>query len=168
MRVIHIIPSAFGYFDDIRSRAFSILNAQHELGVEVEAITLQYESPSRSVRQEVEESSPAVHSYQGDATVGEAFLHLDDSDLVILHASFFGAGGKVLRWAKKGKAPFFIVYHGQIVVTDFYSLIIKIYNWYYLPRLSRQADYILDIQGENGLSARDIAEKAMSLYNSLV
>ena len=42
MRVIHIIPAVYNYFDDIKDFAFGVLEHQLKLGVDADAITLQY------------------------------------------------------------------------------------------------------------------------------
>ena len=39
MRVAHLIPASFEYFDDIKSEAFALVEAQNDLGMEVEAFT---------------------------------------------------------------------------------------------------------------------------------
>ena len=167
MRVVHIIPSTFEYFDDIRSRAFGILNYQHEHGIEVEAITLQYDNPSRSVRREARESAPSVHSYQGHITISDAFSQLDEFDLVHLHTPFFGAGRRMLRWAKSRQKPFVITYYRPVIFSDVFSAFVKIYNQYYLPKLFKTADSVVDLRGEKELSISDIAENLIVLYNDL-
>ncbi|EKD42976.1 MAG: hypothetical protein ACD_72C00515G0006, partial [uncultured bacterium] len=47
MRVLHIIPSAFDYFDDIRSEAFKMIDAEIEMGIDAEAMTLEYGAPTK-------------------------------------------------------------------------------------------------------------------------
>ena len=61
MRVIHIIPSAFEYFDDIRSQAFRLLDGLNKLGVETEAFTLQYGSTNKAQKASIKEAAPSVH-----------------------------------------------------------------------------------------------------------
>lgn len=162
MRVIHIIPSAFEYFDDIRSRAFKLLDGLNKLGVEAEAFTLQYGQPNRAVKASVKEVSPSVHDYVGNFDIDSAIENFSDFDIVHLHCPFFGAAGKILRWKKLNPdIPLVVTYYREVRLEDLMSLFIKFYNAYYLPKILKLTDAVLDAEGS-------IAAKTLSVYNSLV
>ena len=168
MRVIHIIPSAFEYFDDIRSRAFKLLDGLNKLGVESEAFTLQYGQPNRAVKASVKEVSPSVHDYAGNFDVDSAIANFADFDIVHLHCPFFGAAGKILNWKKLNPdIPLAVTYYREVRLEDMMSLFIRVYNAYYLPKIFKLADAVMD---ENHL--RDgfdsIAAKTLSVYNTFL
>ncbi len=164
MRVIHIIPSAFEYFDDIRSQAFKLLDGLHKLGVENEAFTLQYGSPSQAEKTSVREASPSVHDMVGTFDISSAIKDFADFDIVHLHCPFFGAAGKILRWKKLNSSiPLVITYYRDVRIVDLMSLFISFYNKYYLPKLFRLSDAVDRFDKE----AESIATKTLSMYNSL-
>lgn len=143
MKVIHIIPSAFEYFDDIRAKAFKLIEGLYKLGLETEAFTLQYGPPTKTMKTEVSESSPSVHDYIGTTGPVGLIESLADFDIVHLHCPFFGAGEKILDWKKTHPdVPLVITFHRPVWLVDFFSLFIKIYNWYYLPKIFRLANVI--------------------------
>ena len=47
MRVVHIVSTAFNYFDDIRNAVFKIVDGLQEKGVSQEIFTLQYSEPEK-------------------------------------------------------------------------------------------------------------------------
>ena len=167
MKVIHIIPSAFDYFNDIRTQAFSLLEELHKLGVENEAITLQYGQPNRAIKKSVQSAAPvAARNYLGNFDISGVIKTFADFDAVHLHCPFFGAAGKILRWAKTRQSPLVITYYRPVLMSDFFSIIILAYNWFYLARLFKLADSVIDMRQEN-LSTQDIAVKTALVYNSL-
>lgn len=168
MRVIHIIPSAFDYFNDIRSRAFSLLEELHKLGVENEAITLQYGQPDRAVKTSVRQAAPAAaHNYLGDFDINSVIKSFADFDVVHLHCPFFGAAGKILRWAKTRQSPLVITYYRPVQTEDLMSLFIKLYSLYYLPKFFKLADAVQMLDATENDSAKSIAAKTLVMYNSL-
>lgn len=144
MRVIHIIPSAFEYFDDIRSETFKLIDGLYKLGIETEAFTLQYGGPTKKLKEEVKEDSPSVHSYISSTSANGLVESLADFDIVHLHCPFLGAARQILNWKKSyPKTPLVITYHRDVVWTDLFSLFIKLYNHYYLPKLFKVADVVV-------------------------
>ena len=168
MRVIHIIPSAFEYFDDIRSHAFKLLDGLHKLGVENEAFTLQYGSTNKAEKASIKEASPSVHNYMGNFDIDSAIDNFSDFDIVHLHCPFFGAAGKILRWKKLNPdIPLVITYYRQVRVQDLMSLFIRLYNAYYLPKIFKLADGVDRFKAEEANSAESIADRTLLMYNSL-
>ena len=165
MRVIHIIPSAFDYFDDIRSQAFRLLEELHKLGVESEAFTLQYGSTGKSLKAVVKKVSPSVHDYVGNFDMDSAIASFSDFDIVHLHCPFFGAAGKILRWKKLNPGiPLVITYYRKVRILDLMSLIISFYSAYYLPKIFKLANGISQFNTEE--SQQSIAARTLVVYNS--
>ncbi|MDD2757761.1 MAG: hypothetical protein PHD72_00085 [Patescibacteria group bacterium] len=152
MRVIHIIPSAFDYFDDIRRHAFSILEKQIESGVEAEAFTLQYGSVTRGQKSAAKLDAPASR-FIGLFGLNELVDSLSNFDVVHLHCPFLGAAKKIIDWRKKNPdRPLVITYHRDLDFSDLFSLFIIGYNYFYLPRLFAVATAVA------GSSAEEFAQ----------
>ena len=166
MRVIHVIPSAFEYFDDIRSRAFKLLDGLHKLGVENEAFTLQYGSTNKAEKASIKEASPSVHNYIGNFDINSAIDNFSDFDIVHLHCPFFGAAGKILHWKKfHPNVPLVVTYYRDVRIDDLMSLFIRFYNMFYLPKFFKLADSVSRFNTEE--SSESIAADALLVYNSL-
>lgn len=144
MRVLHIIPSAFEYFDDIRSKAFNLVNGLHNLGVETEVFTLQYGSTGKSLKESVKSDSPAVHEYINTTDAEGVVRNLSNFDLIHLHTPFLGMASHLLRWKKSNPDfPFVVTYHRDVPFSDVFSLYIKLYNAYFLPKIFAAADRVV-------------------------
>lgn len=158
MRVIHIIPSAFNYFDDIRRHVFELLEKQIECGVEAEAFTLQYGSVTRGQKIEVRREAPASR-FIGLFGLDELVDSLKDFGVVHLHCPFLGAAKKIINWQKKNAdSPLVITYHRDLEFSDLFSLFIIGYNHFYLPRLFSIATAVV------GFSAEEFAETKGAHY----
>ena len=167
MKVIHIIPSAFNYFDDIRSQAFKLLDGLHKLGVENEAITLQYGSTDKAQKASIKSASPSVHNHIGNFDIDSAIANFADFDIVHLHCPFFGAAGKILNWKKLNpETPLVATHYRQVRIEDLMSLFIRFYNAYYLPKIFKLADAVDWFKEEEAGSA-SIAADMLLVYNSL-
>ncbi len=136
MKVLHIIPAAFDYFDDIKLSAFSLLENQTNLGISAEAFTLQYNrAVSRANKEEVAAVSPST-KYQGVVNISEAVLSFTDFDILHLHCPFLGAGEKILKWKKEHPdQPLVVTFYRRVRILDLFSFWIWWYNRYYLPRI---------------------------------
>lgn len=144
MRVIHIIPSAFEYFDDIRSDVFKLIEGLYKMGIETEAFTLQYGGPTKTIKDQIKEDSPSVHNYISSTGATGLVDGLADFDIVHLHCPLLGASRQILNWKKNNpEIPLVITYHRDVVWTDSFSLFIKLYNHYYLPKLFKMADIVV-------------------------
>ncbi len=143
MRVIHIIPSAYNYFDDIRSVAFELVEKSERFGVEAEAFTLQYSSGvNKAVRASVAETAPS-RKFIGMATVSDMFDALDTFDIVHIHVPTFGGMGRFMEWRKThSDIPVVITYYRPSMLTDVFSYCIRAYNAYYLSRLYQSAQLV--------------------------
>ncbi len=165
MRVIHIIPSAFEYFSDIRSLAFKLLDGLDKLGVETEAFTLQYGPPNKAEKISIKKLSPSIHDFIGSFDINTAIDSFSDFDVVHLHCPFFGAAGKILHWKKlHSNVPLVITYYDDIRINDLMSLFIRFYNRYYLPKFFKLADSISRFNAEE--SSESIAADTLLVYNS--
>ncbi len=166
MRVIHVIPSAFEYFGDIRSQAFKLLDGLHKLGVESEAFTLQYGSTNKAEKASIKKASSSVHNYIGDFDINSAIANFSDFDIVHLHCPFFGAAGKILHWKKlHSDTPLVITYYRDVRIKDVMSIFIRFYNAYYLPKLFKLADTVNRFNAEE--SSESIAADTLLVYNNL-
>ncbi|MSU75496.1 MAG: hypothetical protein EXS55_03220 [Candidatus Magasanikbacteria bacterium] len=145
MKVIHIIPSVFNYFDDIRASAFALVDTLHSAGVEADAFTLQYgsEVAGPSVQTTVKQAAPG-RSYKGQLNINNAIETFSNYDIAHLHAPFFGAAGKILAWKQAHpEIPLVVTCHRRIITPDFLSLFLKLYSLYYLPKIFAVADIII-------------------------
>lgn len=165
MRVLHVIPAAFNYFDDIKSFVFAVLDYQNSAGVEADAITLQFnnqdikpekqklkvkrdEALEKMARGENKINYPR-YSYAGAQSVGAAFADLNDYDIVHLHMPFFGGAKDILNWrAQNPQANFVVSYYYDFKTPDFFGIIIKLYNYFYLPKMFKTADMVIAIENE--------------------
>ena len=167
MRVIHIIPSAFDYFDDIRSQAFKLLEELHKLGVESEAFTLQYGSTGKALKASIKKASPSVHNYVGNYDMDSVIANFANFDIVHLHCPFFGAAGKIMRWKKHNpEFPMVITYYRKVRILDLMSLIISIYSAYYLPKFFKLADAIDFFKADDSASEESVADRTLLMYNN--
>jgi hypothetical protein len=143
MKILHIIPSAFDYFDDIKRQAFETVEDLEQAGVDIQVVTLQYGSVTKSEKSEVAKSAPS-REYLGQISIEESALKWSEYGIVHLHCPFFGAGKLILNWKKEHQnIPLFITYYNDFATTDFFSIILKIYNLFYLPKIFRIADKII-------------------------
>ncbi len=144
MKVIHIIPSAFSYFDDIRSNAFYVVDNLSKIGVETEAITIEFGmTVPTAVREAIGEEAPS-QKYQGLAPMSQVMASLDQFDIIHVHCPLFGAAGKILSWKRQHPNRCLVVtYYRRVMIPDFFSLLIVAYNFYYLPRLLAAAEVVI-------------------------
>jgi hypothetical protein len=84
MRVTHIVPAAFNYFEDIRSAAFQLAGGLQNIGIETDLFTLQYESVNKRMKTEAQEASKNTHAYIGSMNGRDLITDLNSSDLVQL------------------------------------------------------------------------------------
>lgn len=143
MKILHIIPSAFDYFTDIKKAAFKIVEKLSQTEIEIEVITLQYDQPSKKARAEIsgdeEKQISGVapsYDYSGQISLKKSLDSLPDFDLIHLHVPFLGGARSIIQDLKKeNMPPLLISYYRPILLVDFFSLLIKWYNQYYLSRL---------------------------------
>ncbi len=142
MRVIHIIPAAFDYFDDIKQAAFRLIDSSPAEGVEAEALTLQYGTVTKQEEGETTETAPSF-KFVGLSSLEKGIVSLDYFDVVHIHCPFFGAARKIIAWkiAHPGH-PLVATFYHPFQSTDFFSLIIQAYAAYYTPRVLRLADVV--------------------------
>ncbi|MFA6547703.1 MAG: hypothetical protein WCT11_02015 [Candidatus Magasanikbacteria bacterium] len=142
MKVLHVIPSAFDYFEDIHSEAFKILEAEGDFGVEADAITIEYGGVTKKDIFEVKKIAPSK-KYSGQESFEENISTWDYYDIINLHCPFFGEVGRILQWLKNHPEKFLIItYHHDFYSPDFFGYLIKLYNYYYLPKLFNVAQFV--------------------------
>ncbi len=135
MKIIHIIPSAFEYFNSIRTLAFEVVEQQNQIGESVDAITLQYGTTSKRLKKEVKKSSVS-RKFLGTMPAGQVIKNLDKYDVVHLHTPFLGGAHDIVKWAKNRRQTLFVItYYYDFKDEDFIGKIIKWYNNYYLPKM---------------------------------
>ncbi|HLD60929.1 MAG TPA: hypothetical protein VJA27_02235 [Patescibacteria group bacterium] len=147
MRVIHIIPSAFNYFDAIRAEAFQLVENLDAIGVENDVFTLQYGAQSKTKQEqteiEVQVSSGSSRTYSGQVSFGEVVGTLASYDVVHAHAPLFGGAGKIIEWKKANPGvPFLVSYYQPVGASDLFGFLVRWYTIYYLPRLFKAADIV--------------------------
>ncbi len=152
MKVLHIIPNAFDYFEEINTEAFKILEAESDLGVEADAITLNYGSVTRKDTFEVKKSAPS-RKFVGQEPVEKNIEAWEYYDIINLHCPFFGAAEKILQWVTDHpEKSLIITYHHDFKTPDFFGYLIKFYNYYYLPKLFKVARHVTFFADRRNLS----------------
>ncbi|OGH93954.1 MAG: hypothetical protein A2538_03770 [Candidatus Magasanikbacteria bacterium RIFOXYD2_FULL_41_14] len=152
MKVIHIAPSAFNYFDDIRDRVFSWVEELNERGIDATVLTLQYETPTREVKRQVAAAAPSVEYDHADsvAVVTESIVRTikpPEREIIHLHTPFLGGGRDIINFVKsRPDAHFLVTHHRPVRIVDFFSIYIHFYNQFYLPKLFFRAEAILLIE----------------------
>jgi hypothetical protein len=141
MLVTHIIPSAFSYFDDIRTFVFSVTEHLETKMVEQNVFTLQYGSTTRAQRESVQSVAPKRH-FKGMCSVGGIVESIEKSDIVHLHVPFLGAAQSILQAIRVKNVPLVVSYYRSIPIDDVISLYIRYYNWLYIPKLILQAAFV--------------------------
>jgi len=169
MRILHLIPGAFEYFDDIKAEAFDLLNDLNSLGANAEAFTLQYGTASRTAKGEPGKAAGG-YVLVSTNTVDDLIKSFDEFDIIHLHCPFLGAAGNILQWKNTHKdKPFVISYYRDFKSVDVFSWSIKLYNMYYLPKLFAAADIIAcksgSLQTFSGIFKR-FTDKAVELDDS--
>jgi hypothetical protein len=145
MRIIHIIPAAFNYFDDIKRSAFGIVEKLSDYGIESQMITLQYNTVTKREKRETTGfSGPALsYQYKGSQSISQAFSTLSEYDIIHFHCPFLGAGKKIIDWQKEHtEIPFIVTYYREVGLVDFLSIFVNLYNLYYLPKIFQLAKVI--------------------------
>lgn len=141
MKILHIIPSAFSYFDDIKGKAMSLAEKQKELGFSVEAFTVQYQGFTPKQAAESSLQAPLLH-FSGVFDAEEVISQLHYFDIIHFHAPFLGIIGKIcgLLKNKASKSKIVISYWRDPIINDIFSVYIYLYNRFYVPKLSVLSD----------------------------
>jgi len=151
MKVLHVIPNAFEYFEDIHSEAFKLLEAEGDLGVEADAVTVEYGGVSKKEISEVKKNSS--NKYIGQESFEKNIDSWELYDIINLHCPFFGSVGKILDWIQKHPKKFLVItYHYDFETPDFFGYFIKLYNYFYLPKLFKAASIIAFFEERYDLS----------------
>ncbi len=108
MKILHVIPNAFDYFEDIHSEAFEILEAESLLGVEVDAVTIGYGGVTKKEIVEVKNDSPS-REYVGQEPIEKNIESWEYYDVINIHCPFFGELGTFLQWFKDHPEKFLII-----------------------------------------------------------
>ena len=144
MNVLHIVPAAFHYFDDILARAFQVIDEQKNFGVTAEALTVQFGNISSSALEK--KTGPVVSStreYKGTIDNQTASSLFQSADILHVHWPLFGMASKISVWKKQHPTiPLVITYYRPVLRPDFFSLILAGYACYYARPLFRLADAI--------------------------
>lgn len=182
MRILHIIPTAFNYFDTIKGFAFQIVELQNDLGVYADAITLQYSAKdagrekSKNLRDFAKArediklgKKPKIPplKYQGVQALHKSVSNFSDYDIIHLHAPFLGAGSEIFNWKRRNPEKKLVVsYYNGLDNEDLFGFFIKLYNAYYLPKLFRLADLVIGIDGSGFMKTP--ASRYLKDYKKLV
>lgn len=150
MRVIHIIPSAFEYFDDIRAEAFEMVDELNRQNITADAFALQYGAHSAQKKTDEEqiesgEKKPTdiMRKYVGMASGADALATLPDFDIVHLHCPFLGGARAIIKWRLEYPGqPFVISYYHPVPFTDLFSVFVRWYNNYYLPKIFKLSNVV--------------------------
>jgi len=174
MRVLHIIPAAFEYFEDIQKTAFAFVEKLDQHGLYQEIFTLQYGELNRSAKNNLNSSAPS-RNFKGLKSIETLIDSLSNFDIIHLHTPFLGAAGKILKWKKEHPEAYLVVtYYRSIKITDLFSWLVRGYNYFYLPKIFRLANCIIsfkDLKNSLLISNKIIKKKPLfflPLTNSLL
>lgn len=156
MRVLHIIPAAFNYFDDIKERAFTLVNSLSEYGIEADAITLQYGNVTKKEKAEVQVTAPETN-FLGQESVKQNMEKWQDYDLLNIHCPLFGAGKDIVNWRKEfPNIPIVSTYHHDFITTDLFSWFVKYISNYYTKRAFALSDVVTFFADNRALCERGL------------
>lgn len=170
MKVVHLVPAAWDYFDDIRDAVFGLIGKEIKLGLASEAITLQYNQTTPRQAKEISSRLPGL-SYRGGMSGKGLAVALDEFDLVHLHCPFLGAAKDIIAWKKsRPDKPLLVSVHRPVRIVDFFSLIIAAYNTFYQPKIfSLAARRLTFPANEVKLSqTEDLASVYQRIYQTLM
>jgi hypothetical protein len=144
MKVAHIVPAAFNYFDDIRNTALGLVSYLSEFDIEAEVFTVNYGTiESKDKAASPVKAGASKGKYKGLVGIKSALQIMQQCDLLHVHTPLLGAASKVLAWKKKHKnTPLVVTYYRKVKVPDVFSLITRWYNSYNLPKLFAAANLI--------------------------
>ncbi|EKD42888.1 MAG: hypothetical protein ACD_72C00544G0001, partial [uncultured bacterium] len=101
--------------------------------------TLEYGAPTKGEKVAVRKAAPK-QKYLGQQSIEQHASSWDDFDIINLHCPFLGAGHKILKWTNEHPLkPLVLTYHRDFVADDVWGWFIKMYNYYFLPRLFKTA-----------------------------
>ncbi len=144
MKILHIVPAAFEYFEDIRERAFDLVDDLNQLGFDSEIVTLQYSAVSKRLEKKVAQETKKRIGFEKIYSGEELSEKIAKADVVHLHAPFLGMGKKLLKYKREHpQKKFLITLHRNLPYVDFFTIIIWLYNGFYLKRLMNVADFVV-------------------------
>ena len=143
MKILHFVPSAFEYFDEIREGAFKLIDGLDELGFNNYVFTLQYSAVSKRLEKEVKKESKGKLGFEKIHNLEEVEAKMAEADVIHLHAPFLGMGKKLLEFKKKfPQKKFVVTVYEDLPYTDFFTIIIWLYNSWYLKRILNVCDFV--------------------------
>lgn len=143
LKILHFVPSAFEYFDNIRKEAFTLIDSLGELGFENYVFTLQYSTVSKRLEKEIKEKTKDKMGFEKIHTMEEVEDKINEADIVHLHAPFLGMGKKLLEYKKKyPQKKFIVTVYRNLPYVDFFTIIIWLYNSWYLKRILNICDFV--------------------------
>lgn len=196
MRVLHLVPAAFDYYDDIRNRVNGWLAYLPEFGIMAEVITIHYGTSAQGMKKQTSDEAPKSR-FMGRVETDEVVNDWSNYDIVHWHCPFIGGAkhflGAVLAHPE---TPLIVTVHRLPRCGDVLELIMYWYNRYWLNKILKVATavalvdpndavkkwvtkaandvkkvYILDpaTVGDSGkLVPRTVAEHLAMLYNTVV
>lgn len=142
IKIIQLAPAAFDYFNDIKASVFTLAEALNRAGLPTEVLTLQYGAITRGEKAETKATAPGLE-YVGGVGLAETLDTLPEHFIVHLHCPFLGAAKVIMAARQKHPLrPFIITWHRPVFYKDIFSLFVRAYNAYWLPRLFDAGDAI--------------------------
>jgi hypothetical protein len=142
MKVLHIIPGAFNYFDDIKAEAFKLVENLQRMGVDCETDVITYGTWTKREEGAVTAVAPSV-VFDSMETIPETLDRATEFDVVHFHAPFLGAAKLFIDWKKNfSNQSLIVTYYRRVKISTLFSIFIYFYNNYYLPKLFASADFV--------------------------
>lgn len=173
IKVLHIVPSAFDYFEKIRKEAFLLVDSLNELGFDNYVFTLQYQAVNKRLEKKVQGETRGKMGFEKIYNIGEVKDKMDEADIIHLHVPFLGMGKKILEYKKNNPQKKFIVtVHSGLPYIDFFTIIIWLYNGWYLSKIFAIADFVAveneEIFKKSGGFSKLKDEKKLVLINNFI
>jgi len=148
VKVLHIIPNAFGYFKDIKDTAFGLVENLNGIGIKADAFTLEYGTSAKVMKKqekEVQKVAP-TRKYLGMFGLKEMINNFGDYHIIHLHCPLLGGSREICRFKKRYPIlPLVVTYYRPVKTPDLFSLFVKAYNAYYLPKIFGLADAVTSL-----------------------
>ncbi|HRY36383.1 MAG TPA: hypothetical protein P5230_00670 [Candidatus Magasanikbacteria bacterium] len=143
MKILHIIPSAFEYFGDIRKQAFALVENLGDLGFENYVFTLQYGVVGKRLETEIDQITKGKINFEKIQNQEDVDEKLAEADIIHLHVPFMGMGKKLAVYKEKNpQKKIVITVYQNLPYVDFFTIIIWLYNSWYLRKLFNLADFV--------------------------
>lgn len=158
MKILHIVPAAFNYFDDIRELVFGVVDKLDTFAdVEQKLFTLEYGPPTTRTKATLSHIAP-TRTHQAVRSISALVDTFGDYDIVHVHTPFLG-GGKLLSMHLEQHPRVVVTYYRDVALADLLSYFIRWYNRRYVPRFVQHSRIFINCAPTLFLPLRRIIDR---------